>query len=89
MNFKVGDLAITISKKPEHHNVEVEVIGPLKVRKFKDKKIFCYLIDFQGRTFGARPEHLRKKPPKEELGSWEDVREIAGWIPDAHTRVGS
>jgi len=87
--FKVGEDAVVFCPDDNIHNEECVVIGELRRREWdgdgclKGKSGIdnTYLVDIRGERYCVFPFELRKKPPKEETSSWEEIQKLTNWNP--------
>jgi len=83
--FKVGEIAIIVatSSHPEHVGMECTISSSRHI----NFGAYGYVIeingcvDDSGAPWFSWETELRKKPPKEETSSWEEIQKLTSWHP--------
>lgn len=85
--FEVGEIAIyqnLVGRGQYWNGEECEVIKPLGkyLSNIEPDELVYYVKDGQG-IFSVREDQIRKKkPPKEELSTWEEIQKLTNWNPE-------
>lgn len=91
--FRVGDVCIgqNFEVDTERNGMECEVVahlpeGGMFCNTRRDGKVLieqnAYCVHWADGLVGWVAQHnLRKKPPKEKKGSWEQIEKLCGWNP--------
>ncbi len=90
MSFKVGETVVFIQTTNSLHfpllNKECEVLQIstmhlLGALKYENVIVYCISLVYNGDNVWCDAGCLRKKPPKEEARSWDEVQELVNCNP--------
>ena len=88
--MNVGDIAIGQNHKHyrEHNGMEAEIIGELRIRRGMQPngnivEGLTYEVKWaNGDKTVSDPKYLRKRPHRNTMTSWEEVKKITNWRPE-------
>ena len=86
--FSLNEVAVVIRGQGEtdpwmekYIGEEVEVISGLELSERTIDNCYYKVKASDGLVFGATPSSLRKKKPKEEPATWQEIQRLTNWNP--------